>query len=241
MAVPAIGLALAVLLVPTWILGNRANDFRLMVPLALLVVAGCRVEPASRRSAAALCVVCLAVFGVRIAAVTDSWIQYDRLYGELRTAAADLEPGARILPAIDDPSRILDVAPTSYRRLFYNAPPLLALERPVFVPTLFTAEGRQPLSVRAAYAAIDAPHLQPMPVETLVLGVDPEAGEEIYRTRRTGRFHYRFAGWPETFDHVLMFDFGTPRNPLPGLLTPSRRGTYFTLYAIRKESTAATP
>ncbi len=48
-------------------------------------------------------------------------------------------------------------------------------------------------------------------------------------------FHYRLAGWPAAFDYVLNLDFGAPRNPLPELLVPVRRGSYFTIYAIAGE------
>lgn len=232
LALPAAGLALSVLLVPTWALGNWANDIRLTVPLALLLVAGCRPRPLGRRSAAVLGLAGLVVFGVRMAGVSQDWRAFDRLYGEMRTAAAELEPGARVLPAVDDWSKARDVAPTDYHRLFYHMPALLVLDRPVFVPTLFTAAGRQPLSVRDAYRAIDAPHAKPIPLETLVLAADPGARDEIYRNRRMGEFNDRFAGWPETFDYVLLFDFGAPRNPLPGLLTPAGGGSFFTLYAV---------
>ena len=66
----------------------------------------------------------------------------------------------------------------------------------------------------------------------VIAAVDTEAGEEIARGARMGDFSHRFAGWPAAFDHVLMFDFGTPENPLPGLLTPLRSGSFFTIYEI---------
>jgi hypothetical protein len=231
---PAVGLALSVLLVPTWVFGNWGNDFRLMMPLVFLLIAGCRVRLAPR-TAAIVVLAGVGIFAARASELTADWGRYDRLYGELRAASADLEPGVRILPAVADWSDVGRVAPTDYRRVFYSAPALLVLERPVFVPTLFTARGRQPLSVGPAYAAIDAPHLKPMPLDTLIRAVDPEAREEIYRTRRIGEFHYRLAGWPAAFDYVLILDFGVPRNPLPELLVPFRHGSYFTIYAITGE------
>ena len=79
------------------------------------------------------------------------------------------------------------------------------------------------------------PHLKPIPLDTLIRAVDPEAREEIYRTRGIGEFYYRLAGWPRAFDYVLILDFGAPRNPLPELLVPFRRGSFFTIYAIAGE------
>jgi hypothetical protein len=74
-----------------------------------------------------------------------------------------------------------------------------------------------------------------MPVDLLVSSVAPESAERLAREAGQGEFYDRFAGWPQTFDYVLMLDFGTPRNPLPGLLEPKAAGSYFTLYAISSD------
>ena len=231
-ALPVLGLAAAVVLVPTWIFGNWGNDFRLVVPLVLVLIAGFRIKPGRGKTLVAIGFAALALFAVRVGTVAQDWLAYDRLYGELRAAARTLEPGARVLPAVEDWSRVAAVAPNDYRRPFYHAAALMLLERPVFLPTLFTAAGRQPLAVQPAYAALDVPHAKPMPVRLLVASVSPESAERLSREADPGEFHDRFAGWPETFDYVLMLDFGAPRNPLPGLLEPAVSGSYFTLYAI---------
>ena len=233
--VPALGLAAAVVLVPNWIFGNWGNDLRLVVPLVLVLIAGLGVKPGRGKALAALGFAALALFAVRVGTLTQDWLAYDRLYGELRTAAREIEPGARILPAVDDWGRVGAVAPNDYRRPFYHAAALVLLERPVFLPTLFTAAGRQPLAVQPAYAALDVPHAKPMPGRLLVASVSPESAGRLAREAGPGEFHDRFAGWPETFDYVLMLDFGAPRNPLPGLLEPAVAGSYFTLYAIVSE------
>jgi hypothetical protein len=234
-ALPVLGLAAAVVLVPTWIFGNWGNDFRLVVPLVLVLIAGIRIKPGRPRTAALVGLAALALFIVRIGTLAGDWLAYDRLYGELRAAARTLEPGARVLPAVEDWDRVAAVAPNDYRRPFYHAPALMLLERPVFLPTLFTAAGRQPLAVQPAYAALDVPHAKPMPVDLLVSSVAPESAERLAREAGQGEFYDRFAGWPQTFDYVLMLDFGTPRNPLPGLLEPKAAGSYFTLYAISSD------
>ncbi len=235
-SLPVLGLAGAVLLMPTWILGNWGNDFRLMVPLVLLLAAGWRIRRPGRTALIAVGVVAVALLGLRVTTLAQDWRAYDRLYGELRAAARHLEPGARVLPAVDDWSRMGEVAPNAYRRLLYHAPTLLALEAPVFLPSLFTAEGRQPLTVQPAYAAVDVPFTTPIPLDTLVLAVAPDSAGRLPLFVGGGEFFDRFAGWPETFDYVLMLDFGAPRNPLPDLLTPAAQGSYFTLYAVVRET-----
>ncbi len=87
---PVLGLTAAVLLMPTWILGNWGNDFRLMVPLVLLLAAGCRIRGAGRTALIAVGVVAVALFGLRVTTLAQDWRAYDRLYGEMRAAARHL-------------------------------------------------------------------------------------------------------------------------------------------------------
>ncbi len=228
---PVAALGLAVLLVPTWTLGNFGNGFRLAVPLVLLLIAGSRIS-LDRPKALALATIGLLLFVTRMATITLHWIDYDRMYSEMRTAARSVEPGSRILPAVEDWSDVDRVAPTPYHRVFYHAPALLLLERPVFLPSIFTAEGRQPLSVQPAYARQDVPHMTPLPIDRLVLAVNAESRDELLRTQPFHAFQDRFADWPASFDYVLMLDFGAPRNPLPHLLAPTHSGSYFTLYKV---------
>ncbi len=127
----------------------------------------------------------------------------------------------------------------AYRRPFYHAPALMLLERPIFLPTLFTASGRQPLSVRSQYAAIDVPHSKPLSLDLLISSQSSESAEWLKREAKQGEFYDRFAGWPENFDYVLMLDFGAPLNPLPVQLAPVMSGSYFTLYAISSDERTA--
>jgi hypothetical protein len=236
----AIGLGLCVLAVPTWAMGNWGNDFRLVVPLVFLAVAGITLE-VPRRAGVLLLATALILLGGRMLFLSMQWRVYDSLYAELRDVAADLEPGGRILPAVADWREVSRIAPNGYPRVFYHASALLAVEASIFVPTLFTAEGRQPISVQPAYRAIDSPHVKPMPIDLLVAAADPDSVDQIFRRRsRDNANYYRFAGWPEKFDYVLMLDFGVPRNPMPERLKPVHRGSYFTLYAIVANAHQAT-
>ena len=230
---PLIGLSLSVVVMPSWLMGNWANDFRLMVPLLCLFVAGSELRVPCPRPLLLLVVTALGLFAARIVTLSLDWAHYDRLFAELRGAARVLDSGARVLPAVDNWQGVARIAPNPYGRVFYNLPALLALERPVFVPTLFTAPGRQPLSVAPHLAAIDVPHGKPMTVARLRLGATADGADRLFATRRTGDYSYRWAGWPRRFDYVLMLDFGQPNNPLPELLSPVHGGSYFTIYAVR--------
>lgn len=240
----AAGLAVAVLAVPTWMSGNWGNDFRLMVPLVMVVIAACRLEPRELRFLLAAAAAVLAVFTLRVVTIAHTWVQYDGLYSEISLAAAELEPNARVLPAVANTDRIDDIAPTAYSRVFDHVPALLLLHSSAFVPTLFTTDGRQPLSASLEFSHIDIPHGRPLPLPVLALAVDPQSGAEIVERSVKGDFyHHRFAGWPANFDYVLMIDFGRQQNPLPTILTRAVSGSYFTLYrvAVPGPGVSATP
>ena len=232
----AAGLAVAVIATPTWLSGNWGNDFRLMVPLTMVLIAACRLEPRDSRILMAVAAAVLVIFTVRLVIIASNWVEYDALYNEVAIAAAELEPGARVLPVITNVDHILDIAPTASRSLFNHTPALLLLHSSAFVPTLFTAQGRQPLSVTAAFSEIDIPHGAPLPLPVLKLALDPKSAAEIVKRSTKGNFfHHRFAGWPAKFNYVFMIDFGQQQNPLPSILGRVVSGSYFTLYRIKSD------
>ena len=172
------------------------------------------------------------IFGFRVAMLTQHWLDYDRLFGELRAAAASLETGSRVLPAVDNGHEVGPFAPTGHYQSFDNIPALLVLDRDVYLPTLFTTKGRQPLSVTPAYVETDVPHANSMRLDRLRVGANPGSEEALYRTRGPGDYSYLWADWPNKFDYLLMLEFEGVGNPLPEILAPHHRGTYFTIYRV---------
>ena len=175
----------------------------------------------------------IALTGARVATLVTLWPAYDSIYSEMILLGDTVEPGARVLPVRTSWDYSLEVAPTRYARLFYHIPVLAIIGGGAFVPTLFTDEGKQIVTVTGAYSAIDAPHGKPIPVRLLRLAVDPAASEELVAGLPPGESFETYAGWPRRFDYVLVMDFGRRENPLPQLLAPVRVGSYFTLYRIQ--------
>ena len=238
---PLLGLVFATIATPSWLLGNWGNDFRLMVPLVCLLIAGTNLRIPERRFGLAFAAAVALVFGLRVAPLTQYWLDYDRLFGELRAAAGSLEPGSRVLPAVDNWHEVGPFAPTAHYQSFDNIPALLALDRDVYLPTLFTTEGRQPLSVSPAYAETDVPHGNPMRLDRLRVGADPGSADELYRMRGPGDYSYLWADWPNKFDYLLMLEFEGVGNPLPEILSPHHRGSYFTIYRVCPPAKPAAP
>ena len=229
-ALAVVALTVLAVLLPTWFAGNWGNDFRLMAPIAMLAIGGCRFQPTRRWLGPALAAGVIVVVGARVASLLTLWPAYDKLYGEMVALGDDLEPGARLLPVRHDWQEIAAIAPIPYGRLFYHPPVLPLLAKAVFVPTVFTGESKQIVSATEAYAAIDVPHGTAMPVSLLRRAADPSSHQSLILNERER--YDTYAGWPDRFDYVLLMDFGRRENPLPEMLTAVRSGSYFTLYKI---------
>lgn len=228
---PVVALALALLAVPTWLMDNWGNDLRIGLPLAAIFVAALSIR-LPRRAGLALGAVFLVLLGYRVTVMTDDWRRYDALYAEFRLASAVFEPGSSVLPAADNAENVTAFAPAPTSLPFFNVYALSLLERPVFLPTLFTAEGRQILSVKPPYRDWDVPHSRPLYPAMLERTVDPTSAPALRRERSLSEHFHVFAGWPRHFDYVVMLDFGRPRNPLPDLLRVRHRGSFFTIYEV---------
>ena len=229
---PLIGLGLAYLLVPTWLMDNWGNDLRIALPAFALLVAASRPRADHRRTAVVLAAACLAGLSLRSATVTADWARYDALYDEFRAASRLLPEGARLLPAIDRETPPEPIAPSAKLAPFYNLAALAVLERALFLPSLFTADDRQILAVREPFRSLDVPHLKPLPLPILRRAAAPASAAALSELTVSAKYFHRFAGWPEHFDAVVVFDFGRHDNPLPGRLSVLRRGSFFTLYDV---------
>ena len=229
MLFPVIALAIASLLIPSWFIGNYGNGFRLVLPMVLILIAGCHLNAQTPRM---LLAVVATVVILRVTSIADDWLKYDAMFAELRSAGMSLNAGDRVLPVMQNRDRIGSVAPTSFATVFYNASSFLVLDSDIYVPDIFTTKGRSPLVVRPAANVVDVPYMAPMEVGMLNYTADPTVRERLFLNRAKGRFDYRFAGWWKKFDYVLDLDFGAPRNPMPSRLTEIRQGTFFTIYAV---------
>lgn len=234
MRLPLMLFVASILLIPSWMMDNWGNDWRLSIPLAALFVAALRADGLPSRLAPAFLLAGLALLILRVGSLTSDWREYDARYAEFREAARILPAGARILPAYDPNGDAGRVSPAHSRALFFHVPTLALLERPVFVPTLFTAKGKQVLSVRPPNDLRDVPHSKPMTPATMAFARLPDSRRELLRKRHPSEHFHRFAGWPEHFDYVVMLDFGNPLDLLPEILTPVWRGSYFTIYRIEE-------
>jgi hypothetical protein len=117
--------------------------------LPFVIIASTRFEPSRKR---VLLPIAAVVLGVRVWTVTQTWRDYDRWFGEFRTASAVIAPGARLLvvqaPIPQDKLHlpgISEVLAKLQPHSFVHMPSLAVIDRAAFVPSLFT--GRKTLEV----------------------------------------------------------------------------------------------
>ena len=107
----------------------------------------------------------------------------------------------------------------------YNAPTLAVHYADAFVPTLFTAAGKQPVVVREESRHLAVPYGGPVPVAELRALAEgrPAPGAPAYAGAWTRDFGYLYVVGPQD------------GNPMPERLEPLAASRRFGLYRIRRE------
>jgi hypothetical protein len=224
-------LAAVYAIAPTMIKGVAFIEVRPPLMMALLIFAGFRpVVPQTIGRALAVAVAALLL--LRVGHVTEVWYDHRRDLTELRASIAPVEAGARVLvvsaapaasPAylVDEPAgrRIPDLY-----RVDAHVAALLLIERHAFWPLLFASPSQQPVIVLPPYDAIARPLGEPPDYRRLA-GQGVAAPDAPY-----------LAGWPKTFDYVLLINAGAVGDPAsvePDRLELLNRSDMAVLYRVR--------
>ena len=218
----AAGFALLFAAMPYRLVDTAFVDGRVLIAAILILpafVAGRIGSERLRRTA----------YGILIAAcllniAVSTWVQasYRPEYRALLAAFEIMPRGAKLLAAargdVEDPPNDLLGYP------MYHAATLAAHTRDAFVPTVFTAPGKQPLRANAAVRHLTVIEAGPIPLRLLdAYAAGEEPPPEIAYV----------ANWTRDFDYLLLLAPGTepPRRPQ---LEPIAAGGRFVLYRIRK-------
>jgi hypothetical protein len=236
MRLPLAAMIAVAAIMPNWLSGSWSADIRLPVALPFVIIASTRLE-LPRNSLVPLSGAALLMLGLRVWTVSQSWHDYDRLFGEFRSASAVIAPGARLLvveaPTPEQTPQLTGV-PASLAKLqpvaFIHMAALAVIDRAAFFPYLLTSwktvevtPRNQPLS--QAVAVPTAP-------EELTKSADPgqaatlETGPNFLGERPYWR------DWPETFDFVLWIYFAEPPKPELEQLRLLTRGSFFDIYRV---------
>ncbi|HVH75913.1 MAG TPA: hypothetical protein VM755_13445 [Stellaceae bacterium] len=237
--IPLAGLALAALVMPNVLSGSWGADMRLPVALPFLLIAASRFTAPQPRAAVIFAAFALAVLGLRVWSVTQSWRDYDGRFAEFRSAARVIAPGSRlmiverlasgrIMPLVGVPAGFAVLQ----RVAFIHMAALSVIDRSAFVPYLFT--GWTTIAVAPGNRRIAQRVGLPATPGELRKSADPETSEkldtgpDIYGERPYWR------DWPKRFDYVLWIDFGSPPTRVPRQLRLSARGSFFDIYRVER-------
>jgi hypothetical protein len=241
MRLPIAAMVLVAVLMPNWVNGSWGADFRLPVILPFVLIASTRLEIASKQLVRGFAVIAAFLFCLRIAAVSQSWQQYDRMFDEFRRASAVMPAGSRLLivetPLAPDeerpafpgvPRQFANVQP----KIFHHMGALAVIDRSAYFPYLFT----QATTIDAAPRnhAVAQTAAVPITPDELALSTEPGHAEQLDREPDIYGQLSHWRRWPETFDYVLWLDFSGKPKPQLQQLTGAASGSYFELYRINR-------
>jgi hypothetical protein len=224
----AIGFGILYVLMPSSLFGTSFVDFRVIAAAAFIMPAFCEVTLPDRtwlfRALYAVALITVA----NVLVVYFVWLTYRADYAALIDSFGRIEKGATVLSGTtglgDDPpfNNLTDYP-------FYYAPTLAVHYAHAFVPNLFAAAGKQPVTVREDMRHLAVPHGGPVPMSILSAIAAGKTADIVpqYLRRWTSDFQY-------------LYVLGTPAaNPLPELLEELTRSSRFVLYKIRRKEGAA--
>jgi hypothetical protein len=197
-------------------------DMRMVVALALILPAFVSVsfpDPKWQRIALALVA---AITIINVGDVISVWFSYREDFAVAKKSFELLPKGASVLTAQtgdgDDPPADLRDYPV------FNVPTLAVHYADAFVPHLFTASGKQPVTPRPSWRHLDIPEGGFLPVKFLKYVVEHGVP--------TGAPRF-VENWQRDFDYLYLIGPSIP-NPMPDRLEFVMRAPRFALYRIRK-------
>lgn len=239
LAVAACGLLLLSIISPRHMLGTGWISWRFPIMAALVAMAMmCPFANLTRRQALLLAlVVNLAVFG------RTGWIGWNWWLAQKDAAAVEavlkkVPAGAAVLPLGHEPRTVSDLAHSNRYfawglDTFRHLPTLAVPFSHAFVPTLFTAKGKQPLSVLPPWSEIAVPEGNLPPIGVLSCPA---------MMREYKDFTPYLSDWRKRFDFVLVVNADIPDRALgasmPAGLTLIEDAGFAKLYAIDKAAPA---
>jgi hypothetical protein len=218
----AIGFAVLYLVMPARLFDTSFVDLRVIVAAALILPAFMSLLPSDTRWSWGIAAVAIAITLANVAVVFSVWMSYRAEYSAMIESFGKINKQSLVLVGhsgdADDPPQDL------YEYPIYHAPTLAVHYADAFVPTLFTATGKQPVAARPAHQHLDIPHGGPVPVailKAIVEGNGPAGTPSFIRS------------WHRDYDYLYIVGTSRP-NPMPGILEELDAASRFVLYRIRK-------
>ncbi|MFL5279706.1 MAG: hypothetical protein ACJ8AW_01575 [Rhodopila sp.] len=201
----ALGLVALALVVPSNLGGTALVDWRFPIMAVLTTTVAIRPGMRSARGSQVMVVALTLLSLVRTGWIAGIWEERQADVAAVEAALAFVPAGSAVLPV-----EHTGIEGTTSRRgqtlavglpLYWHLPSLAVPLRHAFVPTLFTAPGKQPLRVRQPWAKISVLEGVPAPVRYLRTYVP---------SPRLSYMIGYMAYWRERFDYVLVLNAQVP-------------------------------
>jgi len=201
MVVTAAGLLFLSCVVPRHMLGTGWISWRFPIMMALAaMVTICPLPRLPRREAFLVLAMLSAVVLGRTAWIGFNWWQGEADAADVSTVLAAVPEGAAILPVMrpQDEHGFADHRHFAWNQdTFRHLPALAVPNAHSFVPTIFTAKGKQPLTVLPPWSSIAVPEGNLFSISLL------DCPDEI---RAVGGIAPYLKDWRRRFDFVLLVD-----------------------------------
>lgn len=204
-------------------------------PIMTMLAGGAAIYPfpgASGPTHRRLIAATATVFWLKTAVITALWWQGEQDARALQSAIAALPPNSKVLPVANQSQQSVGWRHAS-RQFFWDQdtirhlPALATSDAGSFVPTLFTAIGKQPLVVTDGFRDISVPEGNLVSVGALVC----ESLKDLYLP-----FAPYIAEWRQRFDYVLVVNADYPDayvgSTVPMGLTKVSDAGFAALYAV---------
>ena len=222
----ATGFAVLYLAMPFKLFDTAFVDLRVIVAAAFILPAFISLSLPSRQWQLATMSCVISITAANLAIVLFVWTSYRAEYAAMIESFGKIDKGSLVLIGHsgegDDPPIDLAEYP------IYHAPILAVYYAKAFVPNLFTAVGKQPVTVRAPYQHLAIPYGGPVPTAILAAIVEGRLP--------TGVPSF-IQAWHRDYDYLYIVGPRVP-NPMPALLEELDSASRFVLYKIRKPKPA---
>ena len=206
--VTAAGLFVLAIAIPSTLGGTSLIDWRFPIMAVLCALAATRPEPAHPSARAIAASVFIIASLARTVSIEIVWKSRQADVVSVERALAAMPRGASLLPLMNMPedARLL---PTGRRlatnvQTYWHLPTLAVPWRHAFVPTLFTARGKQPLRVLPPWDQIAV--AEGLPARSI------ELSAPITDPKLRHLFGYADA-WRTRFDYALLINADVPPDP----------------------------
>ena len=213
-------LSVLFLVMPRTVFGSWAADGKFSIAIALFCVAATDWRLRSQMLRRALVVSLLALFALRMAVISETWLRYDQDYAQYRSIINDLPEGTKLSAAIardDDREKIRPVLEHIWNYVI--------IDRDGFFPTFFATVGKQPVNLAAPYQALQEQYgsLEFFP---------RHMNQEYLTTERTPFLPELLA----QYDYMIIINEEKFGVALPEILVLDRKWKNLSLYRVEKAS-----